>query len=92
MLLERLFFMAAFMLLFRNLRKLLEIDGNQVFINLLVVHEQVLMLLVLIYFIHRMPETAYRIKVLRWLKVFLFLFAGGAIARFRDLKQEKIVA
>ncbi|HIA52085.1 MAG TPA: hypothetical protein EYN91_08385 [Candidatus Melainabacteria bacterium] len=80
------------MLLFRNLGKLLEIDGHHVFINLLIVHEQVLILLVLIYFIHRMPETAYRVKVLRWLTVFLFLFSAGATARFRDWKTERILA
>lgn len=83
MLLERLFFMAAFLLLFHNVGKLIGIDGHQVFIDLTIVREQILILLILVHFIHKMPETAYRLKVLRWLKFFLFVFSAGSIANAR---------
>ena len=86
MLLERLFFMAAFLLLFRNVGNLFGIDGHQLFIDLTVVREQILILFLLIIFIHRMPETAYRLKVLRWLKFFLFVFTAGSIANFSTVR------
>lgn len=84
MLLERLFFMAAFLLLFHNIGKLIEIDEHQVLINLAIVREQILILFLLIFFIHKMPETSYRLKVLRWLKFFLFVFSAGGIARAKE--------
>lgn len=83
MLLERLFFMAAFLLLFHNVGKLVGVEEHQVFIDLAVVREQVMILLILVHFIYKMPETAYRLKVLRWLKFFLFVFSAGSIANAR---------
>jgi hypothetical protein len=81
--LERLFFTAAFTLLVLNFGKLFELENGRVFLNLAIVKEEFFILFVLVYFISRMPETAYRLQLLRWLKVLLFAFAGGGIANGR---------
>jgi hypothetical protein len=80
-LIERLCYTAAFTLLVVNFGKLLELENGHLFLNLAIVKEEFFILFVLIYFISRMPETVYRTKVLRWLKFFLFVFAGGGIAK-----------
>lgn len=72
------------MLLFHNVGKLIGVEEHQVFIDLVVVREQFVILFALVLFIHKIPETAYRLKVLRWLKFFLFVCAGGGIARVRE--------
>lgn len=83
MLFERLFFMVAFLLLVHNVGHLIVFDEKRLFINLAVVREQFLILFLLVYFIHKMPETVYRRTVSRWLMFFLFVFALGGIANKR---------
>ncbi|HIA54783.1 MAG TPA: hypothetical protein EYN91_22315 [Candidatus Melainabacteria bacterium] len=84
MLIERLFFTASFLLLAGNLSKLLELEHGQLYLNLVIVKEQFFILFVLVFFIGRMDETEYRSKVLFWLKFFLYIFAAGGIARYRN--------
>lgn len=66
-----------------NFGRLFELEGNRIFLNLDVVREESLILFLLIFFISRMSETSFRRKTLIWLKVLLFVFAAGAIAKER---------
>lgn len=78
---ERLFFTAAGTLLVWNFGKLVELENGCALLNLNIVKEECFILFVLIYFIGSMSQTEYRRKTLKWLKVLLFVFTCGAIAR-----------
>ncbi len=82
-LIERLFFTASFLALVYNSGKLIGIEANHFYLDLDVVKEQAFILFMLCLFIATMEETKYRQQVLACLKVLLFVFTAGGIAKRR---------